>query len=70
MARKKVTVTKESNTGRNLRFRDNYNGNEMSRSAFVGKIKKGNYDNFHIRKINGIETPVSNPDKSKNNNLD
>lgn len=42
----------------------------MSRSQFVQKIKQGNYPNYHIRKVNGIDTPVSNPDKSENNNLD
>lgn len=70
MARKKVSTIKESKTGRNESFKDNYNGNTMSRSNFVSEIKRGNYDNYHVRKINGIETPVSNPDSSKNNNLD
>ena len=69
MARKRVSVTRESDTGRNLGFRDNYNGISMSRQQFVNLIKAGNYPNYHIRVINGIETPVSNPDHSKNNNL-
>ncbi|EEI83543.1 hypothetical protein HMPREF0077_0425 [Anaerococcus tetradius ATCC 35098] len=42
----------------------------MTRQDFVRSIKAGNYENYHVRLINGIETPVSNPDKSKNNNLD
>ena len=29
----------------------------------------GNYEHYHVREINGIKTPVSNPDKSTNNNL-
>lgn len=70
MARKRVSVTYETSTGRNKKFHDNYTNQDMSRSQFVGQIKRGNYDNYHVRKVNGIETPVSNPDKSTNNNLD
>jgi uncharacterized protein DUF3892 len=70
IARKKISVTKESDTGRNTRFKDNYNGKSMTTKQFVNQIKSGNYENYHIRKINGVETPVSNPDKTKDNNLD
>lgn len=70
MARKRVSVTNEDNKGRNQTFRDNYNKTDMTRKEFVSKIKQGNYDNYHVRKINGVDTPVSNPDSSKNNNLD
>jgi hypothetical protein len=69
MGGKRVSVTKESNSGRNERFRDNKTDKNMTRTDFVSEIKKGNYDNYHIRKIGGKETPVSNPDKSENNNL-
>lgn len=41
----------------------------MNRVQFVREIDKGNYSNYHIRNINGISTPVSNPDGSINNNL-
>lgn len=70
MARKRVTVTQEDPSGRNERFRDNVTGKEMTRRQFVSSIKSGQYPNYHVRKINGVETPVSNPDKSENNNLD
>ncbi len=66
---KRVSVTSENDSGRNVRFRDNVNGKEMTRSQFVKEIERGNYDNYHIRVINDIKTPVSNPDKSENNNL-
>lgn len=66
---KRISVTKESSSGQNIQFRDNYNHTTMTRSEFVKQIKSGNYDNYHIRKINGVDTPVSNPDKSSNNNL-
>ena len=66
---KRVTVTNQTSAGRNTIFHDNYTGKDMTRSQFVNQIKQGNYDNYHIRTINGIETPVSNPDNSSNNNL-
>lgn len=70
MPRKRVSVTKESDSGRNLRFHDNRGGGHMSRAEFVKKIEAGQYPNYHVRTINGVKTPVSNPDKSEVNNLD
>lgn len=70
MARKRVTVTHESETGRNQRFHDNYTGIDMTRGQFVNQIDQGNYPNYHVRNVNGLGTPVSNPDKTRNNNLD
>lgn len=69
MGKPRVTVTRESNTGRNLTFHDNYTGKNMNRSQFVTSIENGNYSNYHIRTINGIKTPCANPDSSSNNNL-
>ena len=69
MARKRVTVTSESGTGRNLKFHDNYNGNDMTRTQFVGKINSGEYPNYTVKKIHGLDTPVSKPDESTDNNL-
>lgn len=65
----RVTVTRESNSGRNERFHDNYTGADMTRTQFVRQINQGNYENYHVRNINGVATPVSNPDRSTNNNL-
>lgn len=70
MTRKRVSVTKESDSGRNLQFHDNRGGGNMSRAEFVKKIEAGQYPKYHVRKINGVKTPVSNPDKSAANNLD
>lgn len=70
MARKRVTVTQESPSGRNQRFHDNYTGADMTRTEFVRQIEQGNYPNYHVREIDGVKTPVSNPDDSTNNNLD
>lgn len=66
---KRISVTSETNTGRNNTFRDNVTGATMTRAQFVRQIENNVYDNYHVRVINGIKTPVSNPDKSSNNNL-
>lgn len=69
MARKRVSVTSESTSGRNQTFHDNYNGVDMTRNQFVRQIEQGNYPNYHVRDINGVKTPVSNPDPKVDNNL-
>lgn len=69
MSRPRITVTSEDDNGRNQFFHDNYKGNDMTREQFVNEIKVGNYTHYHVRNINGIDTPCSNPDKSQNNNL-
>ena len=66
---KRISVTQESNSGRNQRFHDNYTGADMTRTQLVNKIENGVYDNYHVRIINNIPTPCFNPDKSINNNL-
>ena len=70
MTRKRISVISESDSGRNEIFHDNYSGQDMTRPQFVEAIENGSYPRFHIREINGIKTPVSNPDKSTLNNLD
>ena len=70
MAKPKFTVIKESPTGRNESFHHNYTGNDISRAQLVKQIESGKHSDMHVRVINGVKTPVTNPDKTKNNNLD
>lgn len=65
----RVTVTSESPTGRNTTFHDNKTGRNMNVAQFSRSIELGRYPDYHVREINGIKTPVSNPDRSKSNNL-
>ena len=67
---KNVTVTRESESGRNQKFHDKRTGADMTRIEFVRKIEQGDYPDYHVREINGVKTPVSNPDKKEGNNLD
>lgn len=70
MARKRIVVIRESPTGRNEEFRDAKTHEQMSRSEFVKKIQRGEYPGYHVRKVHGVKTPVSNPDNTTDNNLD
>lgn len=71
MAKKKpLKVVDESVSGRNRKFEDTRTKEVMTRAQAVKAIEAGKYPDYHIRKINDIKTPVSNPDKSKSNNLD
>lgn len=65
----RLKVTRESSTGRNIGFKDAKTGREMTRAETVREIKSGTYDDYHVRKVNGVETPCSNPDRSEKNNL-
>lgn len=68
--KQRVEVIKESDTGRNERFRDTKTNQEMTRNQFVKAIDKGVYGNdYYHREINGKETPVSKPDGDTRNNL-
>ena len=66
---KRIKVTNESDSGRNQRFHDNITGANMTRAQLVREIECGNYPNYHVREINGVKTPVSNPDANSRNNL-
>lgn len=52
----------ESDSGRNQKFHDNKTGADMTRAQFVRQTETGNYDEYHVRRIHGTKTPVSNPD--------
>ncbi|MCB0419464.1 MAG: hypothetical protein KDD61_00600 [Bdellovibrionales bacterium] len=65
----RVSVTRETSTGRNTGFVDNRTGQNMTRPQFVSEIRSGNYSDYHVRNINGVPTPASNPDGKKGNNL-
>ena len=45
------------------------NNKEFTLEQLVKMIEKGKYPKYHIRIINSIKTPCSNPDKNKKNNL-
>lgn len=66
---KNVKTINQNSTGRNISFKDMSSGTKMTRSQFVSKIENNKYPDYHVRIINKIKTPCSNPDKSERNNL-
>ncbi len=66
---RRVRVTEETDSGRNQRFFDPDRRRSMSRAEFVQAIGQGKYPDYHVRVINGVKTPVSNPDKTESDNL-
>ena len=69
VTRPRILVVQASDTGRNERFRDTRTGWEMSRAELVRRITAGEYEGYHIRRINAVDTPVTNPDRARRNNL-
>lgn len=67
--KKRITVTQETDTGRNTKFHDNVTGENMTRAGFVKKINNGSYNDYYVRNMNGVPTPCSKPDSNKRNNL-
>jgi hypothetical protein len=68
MSKSKITVTSESESGRNTRF-DVPGQGEITRQALVRQIRDGQHEGYHVRVINGLATPVSNPNGSDRDNL-
>lgn len=67
---KPIIVLSENESGRNEIFFDSFKQITISREEFVTKIKSGEYPNYFIKVINGIETPFSKPDSHKINNIE
>lgn len=65
----RLKVVRESDSGRNLEFQDTKTGKIMSRGQTADRIDEGKYPGYHNRKIDGLRTPTSNPDKKEKNNL-
>lgn len=66
---KRVVVTRETGSGRNTHFHDNATGIDMTRSQFVRQIEAGKYPDYHVREMDNVKTPCSNPDGKERNNL-
>lgn len=69
MAGKRIKVVEESGSGRNERFQDMRTRELLTRPELVRRIERGDYAHYHVREIDGVKTPVSNPDQSEGNNL-
>ena len=64
-----IVVLQENKTGRNEVFQDTLSGHTMTREEFVQQIQAGKYPHYTVAVIHGTPTPISKPDKIKENNL-
>ena len=70
MARKNITVSRERESGLNTHFKVPGQG-EITRGEFANQIERGKHPDYHVvRDPQGRRIPRSNPDGSRNNNLD
>jgi hypothetical protein len=65
----RLKVTGEDASGRNVSFQDTATGQRFTRAQLVKAIEAGRYPDYHVRKVHGVKTPVSNPDRTRRNNL-
>ncbi len=64
-----VIVLAEDVNGRNEFFCDFVKKTVFTREDFVAQIQAGGYPSYSVKSINGVLTPVSNPDSRSTNNL-
>ena len=73
MAKSKLIVTKETNTGRNIEFQDTRNNRIMSDKELISRLETGNssYNEDYCVKHdkNGNKYVSSKPDGNEKNNL-
>lgn len=72
MAKKpRLKKIEESDTGLNRTFEDTLTKEILTRGQVADRIKQGLYPGYHVMvDSKGRRIPRSNPDDSKNNNLD
>lgn len=72
MAKGILKVTKESNTGRNLKFQNIGNNEKLTAKELVKRLETGNSaynDGYYIKHQNGQKYIISKPDGNDKNNL-
>lgn len=68
MSRKKITVTRENDTGLNTHFRVPGQG-EITRGRLADQVEAGRHDGYHVRRVEGRRIIASNPNGSESDNL-
>jgi hypothetical protein len=65
----RVVVVREDERMRNVDFVDTVTGAAMTREDFVREIRAGHYPGYEVRKIRGLDTPMSKPTPITEDNL-
>lgn len=68
MAYKKITVTRETESGLNTHFNVPGRG-EITRGQLAREVDAGKHPGYHTRTVGGRRIVASNPDGSERNNL-
>lgn len=68
MAKKNITVTRETSSGLNTHFLVPGQG-EVTRGRLADQVERGLHEGYHVRRVDGRRIVASNPDGSENNNL-
>ncbi len=72
MAKGKLKVTKESETGENLEFQNIGNNEKLTSNELIKRLETGNSvynEGYYIKHQDGKKYVVSKPDGKENNNL-
>ena len=66
----RLTVTLESKSGMNQKFRDNLTGETLTRTGVVRRIERGDITDYHYYRDNKGQLVIrSNPDGDTRDNL-
>lgn len=68
MAKKYITVTRETESGLNTHFYVPGQG-EVTRGRLADQIERGLHEGYHVRRVDGRRIIASNPDGNEGNNL-
>lgn len=68
MPRKKISVTRETDSGLNTHFSVPGRG-EMTRGRLASEVEAGLHDGYHVRRVDGRRIIASNPNGSTDDNL-
>jgi len=68
MAREKITVTRETDTGLNTHFSVPGQG-VLTRGRLADQVDAGRHDGYHVRRVDGRRIIASNPNGRTEDNL-
>ena len=68
MAPRKITVTRETQTGLNTHFNVPGQG-ELTRGRLADRVEAGQQPGYHVRRVGGRRIIASNPNGSEDDNL-
>ena len=68
MPQKRITVSRENETGLNTHFNVPGRG-EVTRGRLANEVEAGLHEGYHVRRVDGRRIIASNPNGSESDNL-